>query len=459
MTATTRSASAESLPSLNWPLICAWPLCLLCFTLPGRAGPDGADVLDVIALMKVGVRFLTIGIFGITILRAWHSPRRPTVIACLLPYGVFVAWAIVSVVWSPLKSVTIGQAGGLLGLYLFAMCIALLWKGPEDTARVVFHLTAATAVFCTAMTIIDLGWHDLSGLNREEWTEEAGASTGFIHPTTGGATASIGLVLLCGAWLVLRAPWASRLLVPAGIFFAAMLFLAMSRTAIGVGLAVLAPVFLFRLNPLLSAAVVLAVSLGGFAYLMVDPGLDGPDEIIQKVAAKVTRGESAESLSSFTGRTDLWDAIWVEVYRSPYIGHGYFVSSAKGEIDVWQGPANRTAHNMLLQVLVSTGAVGVCLFVFGLLWPIFLAARSFLETDRRLPMSATQRDAGWFLLLCLAWYLGWGQMSESFMGPVQAESVIFYGLLGLAVAHVRSGLLFMPRRDERLAPRAAEAAV
>ena len=35
------------------------------------------------------------------------------------------------------------------------------------------------------------------------------------------------------------------------------------------------------------------------------------------------------------------------------------------------------------------------------------------------------------------WYLGWGQLCESFMGPVQPESVVFYCLLGLGVAQVR----------------------
>src|SRR5262249_44340061 len=153
-----------------------------------RSGPDGADGLDIVALIKLFLRFATIGVFGVTILRAWKSPRRPMVVACFLPYGLFVAWAFVSAAWSPLKSISLGQAGGLLGMYLFAVCIALLWKGPEDTSRIVFHLAAATTVFCTVMTFVDLGMHDISGLKRGETDELEGASPGIIHPTTAGAT-------------------------------------------------------------------------------------------------------------------------------------------------------------------------------------------------------------------------------------------------------------------------------
>ena len=44
----------------------------------------------------------------------------------------------------------------------------------------------------------------------------------------------------------------------------------------------------------------------------------------------------------------------------------------------------------------------------------------------------------WSLLVLFGlWFLGWGQLCESFLGPIQPESVVFYCLLGLTIAQVR----------------------
>jgi hypothetical protein len=37
------------------------------------------------------------------------------------------------------------------------------------------------------------------------------------------------------------------------------------------------------------------------------------------------------------------------------------------------------------------------------------------------------------LVVVGVWYLGWSLLSESFMGPLQPESVFFFAALGLAV--------------------------
>ena len=68
-----------------------------------------------------------------------------------------------------------------------------------------------------------------------------------------------------------------------------------------------------------------------------------------------------------------------------------------------------------------------------------------LETEARSgprlgPLPPVHRE-GWkfvaaFLLLMGGWFLAWGQLSESFMGPVQPESLVFFVLLGLGLGQV-----------------------
>ena len=98
------------------PVLCIWLLMLLTFSAPGREGPLSIGSLDAIALAKLAVRALGMFILGIAIAESWHQPGRRAVARCLLPFGLYLGWSILSTFWSPLKSVSLGQAGGLLSL-------------------------------------------------------------------------------------------------------------------------------------------------------------------------------------------------------------------------------------------------------------------------------------------------------------------------------------------------------
>ena len=65
------------------------------------------------------------------------------------------------------------------------------------------------------------------------------------------------------------------------------------------------------------------------------------------------------------------------------------------------------------------------------------AVRPLRAAARELRGGGEAGKLGAFLLLLGVWYLGWGQLCESFMGPVQPESVVFYCLFGLAISQVR----------------------
>lgn len=435
--------------TLVLPIVCIWALTTMTFSMPGRDGPSSADSLDVIALAKLAVRFLSLGCLGFAVMRLWDTPRLRAVLTLLLPFWVFLGWAFVSAGWSALPSVSVGQSIGLTVMLLLSTVIGAGWQDEADTSRLLRHLSLALLVVGGTVITVDLVNHDISGLNRDEHVEE-GAS-GIVHPTSAGATASLGLVVLLASRLLWGWGWTRHLLPPTLPVMSYLLVLANSRMALGMAVLGVGLIVLWFSPVRALAAGVLLACLAGLVYVTLDPDLALVESALKRTEAHVSRGESAESLTSLTGRTALWEAIGQECLRSPLLGHGYFVTSHNGLLDVWSGPANRSAHNVLLQVQVTTGLVGTGLF----LWALGRIGRGVLASAA----GRSDRLHG-FLTVLAIWYAGWGQLCESFMGPVQPETVVFYTVLGLALGlasrHVvaarppdRVGAYPQPRRGEK----------
>lgn len=189
--------------SLLWiPLACMWILMILTFSAPGREGPSTLNTLDTIAIAKVLSRGLVLIVLLGTLGSLWSSPRRVPVVQAILPLGVFVLWAILSAVWSPLRAVSVGQVSGLVVLVVLVAVIGIAWTGPVDTERILRHVAMALLCLSASLLFVDLFVsHDLSGLNRDLFSDVEGAS-GLVHPTTAGATASLGLVVVTASRLI-----------------------------------------------------------------------------------------------------------------------------------------------------------------------------------------------------------------------------------------------------------------
>ncbi|MGD0898900.1 MAG: hypothetical protein ABR915_13765, partial [Thermoguttaceae bacterium] len=165
----TRDRPAAPRSGLWLPLACCWILLFNNLSLPGRDGPLSADSLDAIALAKLAARGLTIAAMGLILVREWRTRRCRSAAWCLFPLGLFVAWAIVSTAWSPLRAVSLGQAGGLLALVMTALGIGVRWRGEEDTSLVLLHLSLGllvVAIILLAADVVFPGPPGLSGMDR-----------------------------------------------------------------------------------------------------------------------------------------------------------------------------------------------------------------------------------------------------------------------------------------------------
>jgi O-antigen ligase len=415
-----------------------WILMVLTFSVPGREAPRSVAGLDVIALAKLGSRALAVAVLGWILVREWGSARRPAVVYAVAPLAAFVGWALLSTLWSPLPAVSLGQSISLLLLVMLAAAVGLVLCGPRDTSTILRQLSAGLLVMSAVVGAVDLTLPDVSGLDKRGLVE---GSLGLVHPTTAGSTASLGLITLLGARILWGWRW-SRLLLPFGL---AAHGLVLIRAANRTGLLLDAALVLFMLavytRRSFACALALGLCVGGAAYVAVDPDLKAWNWLAGEAEAYMDRGgESKDDISSLSGRVEMWENMGRSWEQSPWIGHGYFVTSRTGALDVWNQTINHTAHNMLLQVLVTTGLIGVLLFTGGL-------AVAGLAVARNLRGGKAARF-GRLIGVVALWYAGWGMLSEAVAGPLQPESLVFFTYLGIGLGHVRGRREVVESRQE-----------
>jgi O-antigen ligase len=186
----------------------------------------------------------------------------------------------------------------------------------------------------------------------------------------------------------------------------------------------------------------LAASIIGLAFLLTDPGFSSVDDAV----GFLKQDQSNAELGSLSGREEMWTAMWKSYQESKWIGHGYFVSSSRGSIEVWYKEGNWTAHNVVLQTLVSTGLIGAFLLTAGLVWPLMrLVFRKSLDRD----MEQFKK----FIAIMFLRYACWGMLNESFVGPLQLESVVFFILIGLVASYATANFDHHVNQKVNLSPR------
>ncbi len=418
-----------------------WAMCLVTFSMPGRVGPGESGGLDIVALAKLAVRGGVLLFF----LLAWRQHtefrRKRYILWSYFPFLCFLVWAFLSVTWSPLKSVSIGQAIGLASLIALSAWIAMSCRTRAHVLLVVNQLWLALLAYSLILLAIHVVRPDVSGLDR---SLQIRGANGMVHPTYAAATSSLGFLLTL-LRPKLQQTFESKFSLLIGLaVHGTLLFLSNSRTGLTMTMLVSTIIF-FRFYPKRLHALFLLGAAGlACLYLLVDPGFTLQNQSLRGSTEYLTRGQSTKQLTHLSGRLEMWKAVWEQFEKSPLIGHGYFVTSENGKLDVWERRTNHTAHNLVLQVLVSTGLVGAMIFLAA-----FWRVGSVIGRLRW--ENATARGVLVLIVLISLWYLGWCQSCISFIGPVLPESVVFFLLIGLGIGQGAQSLLSETRSVEALA--------
>lgn len=384
--------------------------------------------LDLIALVKLGIRMLALAGLGYLLLAHWTDRDRRRAMHLLLPLALYWCWGLLSTLWSPLRTVTLGQLLSLLTMCWLSAAIVVADRGEATSRQLLLHTSAALMAFSLAMQLVALS----NGGVDERF--------GFYlaHPTTVGGTASIGIVLLLASRLIWKWSWAAWLLLPGLLIHGSAMVQAHNRTAM-ITTALTAAVLLMAYSDRLLLSV---VGLVGSTVVLLVAALDPSWQWLLTGLASggefMSRDQSWEQLAALSGREELWTLIWSSFQESPWIGHGYFVTTRAGILDVWGRSFNANAHHIVLQALASTGIIGAAIFLWSLAQPGWFAATQLKE------QSESGRRCGLFLLVCL-WLAIWGQCDVAMLGPLTPYVIAHFVVFGLL-----AGATLEPSRSARV---------
>jgi O-antigen ligase len=208
-----------------------------------------------------------------------------------------------------------------------------------------------------------------------------------------------------------------------------VLLLAVNRVSLFLTIMLVPCIIVFYSNRQLALATVFALCIAATGCISIDPGFQTIRSFFGTASAYANRGQVVEDLREFSGRQEMWQEIWESYQQSIWLGHGYSVCSPSGELFIWYEWSNWTAHNVVLQCLMSTGLVGLMLLMWGL-------ARIGYQWMRNYFRGRLSRELTVFLIVMFLWNVAWGTFNSSFLGPVSPQSVTFYVLIGLAVGAI-----------------------
>ena len=83
------------------------------------------------------------------------------------------------------------------------------------------------------------------------------------------------------------------------------------------------------------------------------------------ISSYLLRGQSAELVSSLSGRTHGWSVAWEMFQQSPWIGHG-FAAAARTDILGGQSGAS-TLHGAIFDIIVGVGLAGLIPWALAML--------------------------------------------------------------------------------------------
>ncbi len=402
-------------------MLAAWVMLAFVFSLPDRDEPLTVGGLDLLGLGKIISRIGGLIFLMAVNLMMVRQMRIRVVVFYMSGFIAFFGWSVVTMTWSALPAVSGGQLISLAGLMLLGATIARAVESNHGARLVLSLLSLLLATRALVMVLL------YTAIGAESVSREHDS---FFHSTDAAETASIGIVVL--AISMMGFPnWLTRVIFyPGMIIFAALFMIAQNRLT----LIITPPIFLliFLMNGNRRGLVKLAflTSLIVPLIMLADPGLEMFAKLVGSTEEYAMRSGDDDTLSTFSGRTELWEAIWQEYVKSPIGGLGYFVTSSTGELDVWFVPLNYTAHNQMFQVLATTGVVGLILFLLGLAFPFQLVVSKILQND-------SEGRAARSVAVIFLWMALWGLLNSSFSGPLSTSSITFWIIVGLAIGRLR----------------------
>lgn len=311
-----------------------------------------------------------------------------------------LSWALLSAAWAPSPTFVLTQSAALIGVSLIALAFSLSGWQPDRFERLLAQVLTAMMIasICVAVAYPALGIHSEDDVSlRNSWRGIT------LQKNILGQMSSIALIL----WTYL---WAARRVRPlTGMLGIALtLFVLLStRSSTSLMLAVLCSCgTVVMLRPVLNIGTLARRAIVGAIAVLVP--------LITYLAVATSHlgfiGAFFGKDGSFSGRTDIWHAMMLEIQSRPLLGTG--LASFWGGMDAGEARVRaaaqwgvRNGHNGYIDVVNELGLIGLLLFfVFLIAHCIGLAKLARASPSHyalHLPLFvylvlANTSESGWF---------------------------------------------------------------
>jgi O-antigen ligase len=321
--------------------------------------------VDFQVVLKLAVWAL-IGLVAIVHMRRWLGR---VLIPSNIPWIMFLIWLPITAIASPVPAYSLVSAASIVAYTIFCAYVFSVLNHVDVFGAMV----ASIALFCVISIVLYFAVPEFG--RYVYWLNEQRYVSSRLSGAAGSANnmgrfAAFGLLLL-GLYAREFSAYSRRLTLFAALIMSAALVMTNSRTSMAMLAAILFSVYALRWKRLyIGAFIVSAIVI--FAALLLPVG----DEAIKLIS----RSGNMEEITSMTGRTDIWYAVMKLAEEEPVMGHGYgssIVVLPQHEREV--GFLTSHAHNLILQLLLTTGWTGVILFCMGVL---SVATRALIHNDR-----------------------------------------------------------------------------
>ncbi|MFC1762281.1 O-antigen ligase family protein [Planctomycetota bacterium] len=328
--------------------------------------------------------------------------------------------------WSPMKAVSLGHAGEMFLYFLLAAMAGMTVHDERSISKIfkaISLLFLAISIFLILLYYLSPTYGNLSRPSG------APTTTGIVHPTAVGHMTSFGLVLFFASYFLWKWRWTRTWMLPVAILEGWLMVLASSRISIFLTIVFLLFMIVSFGSRKALAFSILIMCILGTVYLCTDASTTLTQNAYEGTETFLLRGQAKDQLRNLNGRTELWSLVWAEFCESPVQGHGYFVTSSTGRHFVWGAERDITAHNLLLQALVSTGIIGTCLLLWGGVRILIPAGIAFKGEKKQRRLAVLTLIVGIFICM-------YGLLDSSFLGPVTPASPLIFVVLGIAARHL-----------------------
>ena len=272
----------------------------------------------------------------------------------------YVAWIILSVLWSDDPGVTLRrQVAFSLILVFCAGCTAFMAK--EQLTLFIVGLVALNLIASTLQELIRGDFHPFAAGSR---------FGGTVSPNTLGAGLALAVIVLFWyAWRFRGSP--RRRSICAAIVFLFFLYLTGSRTSLA-GLvaaltfsALLIGLRKYRKEPYLIVSVLMLVS-GGTAAVALVGASDAKFLDAGGLSSTFRTERDGDFVSDLTGRNVIWQVCLRYAAQRPVLGFGYGAFWTGNRLDAVAAEMKWSAyhaHCAYLDVFLQTGLLGTVLYI------------------------------------------------------------------------------------------------